>query len=130
MQLKQLIKDSGVRFTFNGGPRLDWSKQSTWQRMAIGYTCTLTYKGRSMTTDYWQGRGIKSPPDAAGVLESLLLDASGFDNARDFFDWCSDYGLEQNDKEAKKTYQAVKSQTTKVKTLLGDDYETFLSAET
>jgi hypothetical protein len=133
MQLAELITDRKVGFSFTHGAKRDRSLQDRWQLDARDFSCRLTYQGRSMTIDYWMGRGITRDPDATGVLDNLLSDASGFDSARDFNDWASDLGFETEDREsmkkAKKTYSAVQKQTERLKTLLGDDYEEFLIAD-
>lgn len=133
MQLAQLIAERNVGFSFTHGATLDRSLQDRWQLDSRDFSCRLTYQGRSMTVDFWMGRGIKHDPDAAGVLDNLLSDASGFDCARDFEDWASDLGFETEDtesmKKAKKTFNAVRKQSERLKTLLGHDYEEFVSAE-
>ncbi len=122
--LAQKVKTTSVR-----GTRLPWEKEDKWQREAYGYTCTLSYKGRRMTVDFWMGRGIGHEPYSLDVLSSLLSDASTYDNARDFEDWASELGLDPDSRKAEMTYREVGRQTEKLKKLLGDDYETFLYAE-
>jgi hypothetical protein len=133
MQLAQLIENRKVGFTFAHGAKLDRSLQQKWQFQARDFSCRLTYQGRSMTIDYWMGRGIKRDPNAADVLDSILSDASSFDSARDFRDWASDFGYDTDDPdvltEAQKTYSTVRKQTDRLKTLLGNDYEEFLVAD-
>ena len=133
MQLAQLIHDRNVGFTFTHGAKLDRSLQEDWQRNSRDFSCRLTYQGRSMTIDYWMGRGIKHDPTAVDVLDNLLLDASSFDSARNFEEWASDFGFDMEEpesrKKAKKIYSAVRKETERLKTLLGSDYEEFLQAD-
>jgi hypothetical protein len=133
MQLAQLIEERDVGFSFVHGAKLDRSLQQSWQLQSRDYSCKLTYQGRIMSIDYWQGPGIKTSPNALGVLDCLLSDAGGFDSARDFNDWASDLGYDASEPEsvkaAKKIYLATKKQTTRLKELLGNDYEEFLNAE-
>jgi hypothetical protein len=133
MQLAQLIKDREIGFSFAHGAKLDRSLQDKWQLDSRDYSCCLTFQGRSMTLDYWQGRGIKTDPKAEDVLSCILSDASGLDSCRDFKDWASDLGFETSEPETKrkaiKTYSAVKKQTERLKDLLGKHYEEFLEAE-
>jgi hypothetical protein len=133
MQLAQLVSERNVGFSFTRGAKADRSMQSPWQIAANDYSCRLTYQGRSMTLDYYQGRGIKRDPDAAGVLDNLLSDASSFDQSGSFHEWASDFGYDTTEpkskKEAQKIYSAVRKQTERLKTLLGVDYEEFVTAE-
>lgn len=133
MRLTQLIEDHNIGFSFTHGAKLDRSLQERWQLDSRDFSCRLTYQGRSMTVDYWMGRGIKHDPTVTEVLDCLLSDASSFDNARDFDDWASEFGYDTEDpavlKQAKKTYNAIRKQAERLKTLLGDAYEEFISAE-
>jgi len=82
-----------------------------------------------MTIDFWMGKGLKRTPTIADVLESLLSDASGFDNARNYLSWCDEFELKPNSPMSQDTYSAIKEHTENLKSLLGSEYETFLSAE-
>src|SRR4051812_41804307 len=69
---------------------------SGWEHYA--YKVRLHRAGRQMTTSWMQGLGITSDPSARAVLESLFLDAAGYDNARGFEDWAADYGYDTDSK--------------------------------
>jgi hypothetical protein len=129
MNLAQFVKEKNIGFTTRPGANLDWSLQAPWQKSSNGHTCRLAYQGRYMTLDYWQGKGIKENPTAIRVLNSLLSDASGLNNSRDYLDWCSNYGCEPDNSESKMIYRATKKQTMRLKDLLGRDYELFLGVE-
>jgi hypothetical protein len=92
-----------------------------WQHNA--YKVRLTYQGRTMTVPWRQGLGIEREPNAEDVMEALLSDAAGFDNARSFEDWAEEYGYDTDSRKAEKLYRAVKAQTDKLARLLGDDFE-------
>ncbi len=66
-----------VRLTSTWGASMPWEQQDEWQRNANSYRCTLYYKGRRYSFDYWQGIGISHDPRADDVLDSLLSDAQG-----------------------------------------------------
>lgn len=59
-----------------------------WEHNA--YTVELRFQGRKMRSPWRQGLGITEDPSAESVLESLFLDASGYDNAADFEDWAGE----------------------------------------
>jgi hypothetical protein len=127
MKLENLAQK--VKITCRREARLPWEKQDKWQREAHGYTCTLSYRGRRLTVDFWMGRGIGHEPYSLDVLGNLLLDAGTHDNARGFEDWASELGLNPDSRQDEKLYRKVGKQVESLKKLLGDDYETFLSAE-
>lgn len=53
----------------------------------------------------WKKENAKPvKPDAAGVLYSLVMDASA--NDQSFNDWCADYGYDTDSRKAFETYQA------------------------
>jgi hypothetical protein len=85
------------------------------------YKVTLRHKGRQLTTSFSQGYGIKGEPDAANVLNSLALDAAGWENARSFEDWCGEYGYDTDSRKAERTFQVVGRQAAKLKAFLGEN---------
>jgi len=125
MKLSELAQT--VTMKVAPGTRVPREKQDKWQLQSNGYTCTLAYQGRRLTVDFWQGTGISGNPDVAGVLSSLLLDASC--GQESFEDFCSNMGLNTDSRSALKTYKVCASMNTKLQRLLGSDYVTFLSAE-
>ena len=124
--IKQLVKR--VRATATYGARLDYDKQSKWQRSAHGWTVRLTYKRRSMTVDFWTGAAITAEPDAASVLECLCSDAAGIENARGFEDWAAEYGYDTDSREAEATFRACQRQTERLRRFLGADFAAFMGA--
>jgi hypothetical protein len=70
---------------------------------------------------------VPTPPELADVLNSLSLDACGFDNARNFEAWAHDYGYDTDSRKAKKVYQAVGDSAKELLHLLGREaYETLV----
>jgi hypothetical protein len=93
------------------------------------YRVTLRYGRRQMTVPWSQGPAITHDPDAADVLDALASDATGFEQARDFEDWASEYGYDPDSRKAERTYKAIERQTRQLKQFLDDkseDYETLL----
>ena len=60
---------------------------------------------------------------AKDVLESLFLDASSYENARDFTDFASDMGYDEDSRKAEATYKACGRIAAKLHQLLGDQYD-------
>jgi hypothetical protein len=72
---------------------------------------------------------VPAAPGAADVLDSMLSDASSYENARDFADWCGEYGYDTDSRRAERTYNAVAEQTKQVRAFLGADWSAFLECE-
>ena len=93
------------------------------------WTVKLKMKGRQMTVPYFTGSAITREPDAASVLDCLLSDASGYDNARHFEDWASEYGYDTDSRKAEATFRAVEAQSKRLRTFLGDLYDVAMNCE-
>lgn len=73
------------------------------------------------------GKGWNRVPEAKDVLDSIASDASGYENAKDFADWASEFGYDEDSRKAEKTYRAVKRQAEQLKRTLGAEaYEELL----
>lgn len=92
------------------------------------WRCALSHAGKRMTVTFSMGSGLGGrQPDVGMVLDSLASDASGYENARDFEDWMSEYGFGDDRRRAQRTFRAVKSQAASLKRILGSDlYEKLL----
>ena len=90
------------------------------------YKVTLRAKGKQLTTYFSKGFGLSGEPTAAEVLDCLASDAAGYENARDFEDWASDYGYDTDSRKAEKLYRVIGKQAEKLKKFLGDNYEALL----
>jgi hypothetical protein len=83
----------------------------------------VTFKAgsRSMRVHFTQ------VPTAAEVLDCLASDAAGFENARSFEEWASEYGYDTDSRKAERAYKAISRQAAKLRALFGDaNYETLL----
>lgn len=123
--LKTLARN--VKLSFDCGCKLAWDKQDKCQQEANSYRCTLAYKRRRFSFDYWQGRGIEHDPDIVSVLDCLLSDARGGEAS--FEEFCAEFGYDTDSRKAEKIWQACVKYSKAMKRLLGDDYETFMQAE-
>ena len=73
------------------------------------------------------GSACTDEPDAAGVLECLLSDASGSDQT--FEDFCGEFVYDDDSRKAKRIWKARQKTAKELERLLGDDFETFMYAE-
>lgn len=60
-------------------------------------------------------------PKLADVLDCVASDCAGFDNARSFEDWASEYGYDTDSRKAERTYSAVREQYMAMEAMLGRD---------
>jgi hypothetical protein len=93
------------------------------------FRVVLRHAGRRMQVTFGQGEAHTEPPTAADVLECLASDASGFENSTGFGDWADQYGYERTDPQARRTYNAVASQTERLHALLGEDFDAVVYGE-
>lgn len=131
MILSELAKKVEIRS--KPGTRVPFHKQDPWQQASNPWTCTLTYRGRRLAVDYWQGTDIKEEPRAADVISNLIGDASSYTNNPSVDDFCAEFGYDSKNKSSRaralKLYRACAAMATKLEKLLGGDYSTFMSAE-
>jgi hypothetical protein len=92
-----------------------------WDHFA--YTVRLNRGDESIRVPWRQGLALTDSPTAADVLESLLSDAAGVENAESFEDWASEYGYDSDSRRAFATWEACKAQTDQLRDLLGEDYD-------
>lgn len=81
---------------------------------------------RLRSLKFSQGSALTAEPTAADVLDCLASDASSVENARDFENWCYEFGYETDSRRAEKIYKTIKAQTVKLKELMGADYKALL----
>lgn len=64
-----------------------------------------------------------TPPTAADIISSLLMDVSGLDQG--FEDWASSLGYDEDSRKAEAIYLACLETLPKLHALLGDDFSKF-----
>ncbi len=123
------LKDlaSKVRCTSEYGASLPYDKRDDWQKKSHDCRVTLRYRGRQYSVDFFMGQACTDEPDAAGVLDCLLSDAQL--GTETFEEFCANLGYDTDSRKAERMYKACEKTETKLRQFLGDDYETFLSAE-
>ena len=74
---------------------------------AFHFRCQLKLRGKCYTFWYSMGSAHAGKrPELPDVLNSLALDASGYENARDFADFCGEYGYDTDSRKAEDIYRA------------------------
>jgi hypothetical protein len=67
------------------------------------------------------GKGWKTAPTLADCLNSCADDASSYDNAKDFNDFCNELGYSTDSRKAEKMFRACKRQSDQLKRVLGEE---------
>lgn len=100
---------------FPGGKK----KDEHMTRKAIAQECET-----GKAAKHYDAFGLTSgkaidPPDLADVLHSLLLDAAVLD-ARDFADWCGDFGFDADSIKARGIYDTCLAEALKLRAAFGE----------
>jgi len=91
------------------------------------WTVTLEFAGHKMAVPFYMGRGHHGkPPACEDVLDCLLADAAGYEQARDFEDWASEYGYDPDSRNAEAVWRAVAEQTRRLRLFLGLRFEAYV----
>lgn len=110
-----------------GKARLSYEKRTQWQQESQDYLVALSYQKRRMSVDFWMGQAHTAEPDAKSVLDCLLSDALAGDDT--FEDFCAEFGYGADSRSAERTYQACVKTGERLRKLLGDDFDRFMSSE-
>lgn len=81
------------------------------------FRITLTYKGKKAVFRFHDNYLNKS--DKSDFIRCLLLDSEAYENARNIYDFMSDFGYE-NIREAKRIYKACENQSERVHRLFNE----------
>lgn len=123
MTINQFIKKYGVSIAVSRTSKNPHMPDFT----GTHWTCLLRCENRTMQIYFSQGSAHKNAPTTADVLDCLASDASGYENARSFKEWANEYGYSDDSRKAERTYKVVKTNSIKLKSLLGGSaYETLL----
>ena len=60
-----------------------------------------------------------SEPNERDVLNCLALDVEGYENAKNFEEWCDEYGYDTDSRKAEKAYNVIGKQKAKLVNFLG-----------
>lgn len=124
--LKARVRDDNIRAESVMTDPPDYAESSGWERSANWYSVTLKRKRRQLTVPFGMGSGLTDEPTAEDVLNALLSDASGYENAQGFEDWASEYGYDTDSRKAEQTYHLVRIQTQNLREFLGDAFDEYV----
>ena len=111
--MRTRVENDGItaEYVMTAAPRWARSEGSGWDGSENWYRVTLEYNGRKLTVPFGMGSGLTDDPTAEDVLNCLASDASGYENARDFDDWASEYGYDTDSRRAYRTWEQVSATT-------------------
>ena len=123
--LAQFVESAGVTLTARrtvDNPNMDDADHMD------NWLVTLKAGTGRMRLPYSMGTGHKgAAPTVASVLDCLASDAAGVANARDYDDWCAEYGYNTDSRRAERTYRIIQRQSAHLSALLGESaYQTLL----
>jgi len=124
LTLKQFINRNGITcesVMVDSNPHMEGSENMD------NYKSTLRFGRHQLTVPFSMGVALCHEPTPEDVLECLASDSASIENARDFDDWCSEFGYDTDSRKAERTYNVCQTQAGKLKRFLGDDlYKTLL----
>lgn len=121
---QQFVDRFGVRMRATPVDRNPNMDQDDWHASASHWRCTFTRRDadnrpHQMRVYFSQGSAHTKPPTAAEVIACLAMDAAGYHNARDFADWCAEYGYDPDSRRAERTYRQVERQYIRLEQFCG-----------
>lgn len=116
-KLKTFIRENRIRMS------LEYTGENPWMdnQDMNHYQVTLKRNRKQFSTYFSTGYGWDHDPSSEDVLDTLASDAAGIENARDFSDWCNEYGFSDDSIRANRIYKISKRQAEKLKKFLGDE---------
>lgn len=130
-KLEKVVKDRGVTAKWVVGAPGPIPEN---MRDMHPYTVTLTRGKHRITVPFYTGSAVKLEQRAsqhkvaADVLHSLVSDAQGFENARNFEDWASEYGYDVDSRKAERIYKKLAELSPQVRDFLGEHWDEFAEA--
>ena len=108
------------------------NSQSEWDAEAKHWSVKLERytedgKRRTFTTFFSQGSAFKNSPSCADVLNCLVNDATLGEMT--FKDFCSEFGYDEDSRNAEKTWQICVKVAPKVREFLGKHFDAVLECE-
>lgn len=129
MTLREFIRKNHIRIKnewTDSNPCMDDS--SNMDHWKVTVYAQPNIKRTQMMIYFSKGYGHHGKePQVDEVLDCLLSDSAGVENARSFEDWASDYGYDTDSHKAEKIFKNCEMQAAKLRKLLGDNaYNTLL----
>ena len=93
----------------------------------IHWKSTLRMGRRLMALIFSQGLGIAGEPEAESVLCCLKSDSYCADFS--FEEFCNEFGYDEDSRQAKRTHDAIITQSKKLRRFMNDRYDEFMDCE-
>ena len=103
----------GMGVTIRSTPAAAPSDDDAWGATASHWSVTIVRNGKRFAVGYHMGSAYKGEPPRADVVNSLLCDAEGVDQAL-FVDWCEEYNFDPDSRKALATFRACKATARKL----------------
>lgn len=121
MKLRDRIERDGIT------AEAKWTEKPAWADFGANwYKVTLRNGNRKMTVPFGMGEALTREPTAEEVLDVLISDSSGADNARSFEEWADEFGLDTDSRKAHRSWKQVCEHRDSLILFLGDDYAAYL----
>lgn len=91
------------------------------ERQRTHWNVTLTYEGKTITSEYNQGSAYNAPPTAEIVASSLVMDANYGEDL--FEEFCENLGYDSDSMKAHKIWEACRDTELRLRRMFGDKYE-------
>ncbi len=116
--MEQFVNENQIKINVEYA---DENKNAPDWKDANHFKVTLRNARHQLTTYFSQGYGISGEPKAEDVLNALIMDSSGVENARGFEDWAAEYGYDTDSRKAERIYNVCVRQAEKLKKFLGEE---------
>lgn len=92
-----------------------------------GWDCTVRRQRRAFRVTMWMGPALKGEPSIADVLECVLDDAAGVEQAQSFEEWAREFGFSNDEPDrGREVYDACVRQTAALRVWLRDELPVYL----
>lgn len=125
MSIQDFINKLGIKIQSEYASSNPNMADDKWK--ANHYKVVMHRGKKQMTIYYSKSLALSGEPEADEVLDSMASDAAGFENARDFEDWCGEYGYDTDSRKAERIFKTVERQAQALQKFLGEaDYKALL----
>jgi hypothetical protein len=105
-----------------------WRDDPEWSGFDKWAVTLRNPQGKTLSTQFYMGPGHEgAKPSFELVMDALISDALGYENSRDFNDYCAEYGMETETaaerRRAQKIYKECERLAPRVRAFLGEDFD-------
>lgn len=102
-------------------PDNDW-KPFFSERPRNGKPVPMIWKRVQFADDFIERHSVIQPPQLVDVMYCLVSDCAGIED-RTFFEWCDDYGMDNDSIRARDSYHTVQNQSVILRRMVGDSWD-------